>query len=176
MKENKKDIQEIPEFKITNSHLKDIDENFVDIDFENYEFSCIKCGDCCKKIITKAQRDISSGWYEFDYRGKLVKDPIVSINVFPFEKDILTRHSIKILPNITLFVKGGPIAFNVSYQIKVNNEKDCIFYDSKGKACMIYSIRPIACYCFPAVYNYPSTFILDHGCTSFRNKLLDKIN
>ena len=172
MRDNEEKIQEIPEFKIPEDHNASYDEDLIEVDLENYEFSCIRCGKCCRTVLSELQSIGPTNWYQFDYHGRLVKNATISVNVFPFEKEILTQYPENILPTLAVFVKKKPVAFCLFYQVKVNDRGHCIFYSDKIKRCTIYTIRPIACRLFPLKEGRAALLSpFDHGCTSFRNEV-----
>lgn len=50
------------------------------LDLSYYKFKCLKCGDCCYRVVIPYQFEESI--YSYNFRGKFVLNPSTSVSIF----------------------------------------------------------------------------------------------
>lgn len=149
--------------------------NEKQIDFSEYKFKCLKCGNCCNVNLI-GQKGVGNH-IGFDYKGKLRYKPHIGIKVEHYEYDKLKEY-VNISPAVGLFLKKSSICFMYGYQLPLSKSGRCIYFNSKSKKCKIYKYRPIVCKIYP-LSTYRSQMgipDINNVCKAIQNEIKKQLN
>ncbi len=146
------------------------------LDFKNFNFECVRCGNCCYNILRK----IEFGDYGYNFQGNLTYNPQRSLTIPFFEipelkKNLSNKYNLELQvhPEFVFFMRDFQVGFIYQYQLGVKKKKYCRYYDIRKRQCKIYPVRPSVCRSYPLALNINnSTFpTIDTSCTGITNEI-----